>query len=85
MLLPLEPLKGCAVKLYGKCKSGHLSAVPISTGRPRKKSFGAFDYGDERVFWKIDCYDRTRTTGSPNPANAGVTHRVLTIMLAFEY
>ena len=47
--------------------------------------FGAFDYGDERVFWKIDCYDRTRTTGSPNPANAGVTHRVLTIMLAFEY
>lgn len=47
--------------------------------------FGAVEIEGEKVFWKIDYYDRTLTTGSPNPANEGLTHRVLTIMLASEY
>ena len=47
--------------------------------------FGAFEIDGEKVFWKIDPYDRTMTMGSPNPANDAVTHRVLTILLAQEY
>jgi len=47
--------------------------------------FGAVEIDGEKVFWKIDCYDLTLAEGSPNPANEGVTHRVLTVMLANEY
>lgn len=47
--------------------------------------FGAFDHDEQKIFWKIDCYDRDRQAGSPNPGNPAVTHRVLTIMLAQEY
>jgi len=47
--------------------------------------FGAVEIDGEKVFWKIDYYDPTLTTGSENPANAALTHRVLTIMLASEY
>lgn len=47
--------------------------------------FGAVEIEGEKIFWKIDCYDPTLTRGSENPANAMVTHRVLTIMLASEY
>ncbi|MEM9839501.1 MAG: DUF3768 domain-containing protein [Pseudomonadota bacterium] len=47
--------------------------------------FGAVEIDGQRVFFKIDCYDRTQTVGSPNPANPAVTYRVLTIMLADEY
>jgi Protein of unknown function (DUF3768) len=63
-----------------------------------ERDFGAI-YRDERgrwsamppgrvaqtVFWKIDCYDQALEWGSPDPADAGVTQRVLTIMLASEY
>lgn len=47
--------------------------------------FGAVEVEDEKVFFKIDCYDPTLTQGSENPANEKLTHRVLTIMLASEY
>jgi len=47
--------------------------------------FGAFDYRENRFFWKIEYYDKAREFGSPNPADPSVTHRVLTIMLASEY
>ncbi|WP_146345631.1 DUF3768 domain-containing protein [Falsiphaeobacter marinintestinus] len=47
--------------------------------------FGAVEIQEEKVFWKIDYYSPDLTAGSENPANEGITHRVLTIMLASEY
>jgi hypothetical protein len=47
--------------------------------------FGAFEYAGERLFWKIDCYNRALDAGSPDDADPTVTCRVLTIMLASEY
>lgn len=47
--------------------------------------FGAFDVAGERVFWKIDAYDKNLEYGSPDPSDPAVTTRVLTIMLASEY
>lgn len=51
---------------------------------------GERDFGDIQVFgtdllWKIDYYDLKLEFGSPNPADANVTTRVLTIMLEDEY
>ncbi len=47
--------------------------------------FGAVDIEGQRVFFKIDYYNPDCTAGSENPANEGITHRVLTIMLPSEY
>jgi hypothetical protein len=50
-----------------------------------ERDFGAFDYKGNRIFWKIDCYNRTLTGGSEDPSDPAQTKRVLTIMLASEY
>lgn len=47
--------------------------------------FGAFDYANEKIFWKIDYYTPDLKGGSPDPADPSVTRRVLTILLASEY
>ena len=48
--------------------------------------FGSFDYKDNKIFWKIDYYDRFNSCfASENPADPTVTNRVMTIMLADEY
>lgn len=47
--------------------------------------FGAIEYGDVRVFWKIDYFDATGTYGSEDPSDPTQTLRVLTIMLASDY
>ena len=51
-----------------------------TTERPR-----VCDDERERVFWKLDYYDRDLRFGSEDAANPAVTRRVLTIMLADEY
>lgn len=47
--------------------------------------FGALDLDGQKIFWKIDYYDRTLNFGSEDPADPAITTRVLTIMLASEY
>jgi hypothetical protein len=39
----------------------------------------------ERVFWKLDYYDRQMEFASDDAANPAITRRVLTIMLSDEY
>lgn len=50
-----------------------------------QRDFGAFDLRGQRILFKIDCYDPTLEFGSENPADASITRRVLTIMLAEDY
>ncbi len=47
--------------------------------------FGALEVEGERLFWKIEYFDRALTGHSLDPADPTVTTRVLTIMLAEEY
>lgn len=47
--------------------------------------FGSFDYKGEKIFWKIDYYDKNYQYLSKEPANPDVTNRVMTVMLASEY
>jgi hypothetical protein len=47
--------------------------------------FGAIEHNGQRIFWKIDYYDRNFEFGSEHPEDPGQTERLLTIMLAEEY
>lgn len=48
--------------------------------------FGAFELGGQRLFWKIDYFDkRDPDLGAEDPSDATTTERVLTLMLADEY
>ena len=62
---------GCVYQLGDGC---------WTTERPRVS-----DDERERVFWKLDYYDRDLRFASEDAANPAVTRRVLTIMLADEY
>ena len=50
-----------------------------------ERDFGKIYHDGEKVFWKIDYYNRTMDGGSEDPSDASQTVRVLTIMLASEY
>ena len=47
--------------------------------------FGAVEVADRKYFWKIDYYDKSMRYLSEDPADAGKTNRVMTIMCAHEY
>ncbi|MEO0909932.1 MAG: DUF3768 domain-containing protein [Pseudomonadota bacterium] len=50
-----------------------------------ERDFGWFEFGTERIYWKIDYYeDDQMEAGAENPLDPK-TYRVLTIMLAEEY
>ncbi|MEI7606098.1 MAG: DUF3768 domain-containing protein [Rhodospirillaceae bacterium] len=50
-----------------------------------ERDFGAVSEGGEKIFWKINYYDRNMAYHSPDPADPTLTIRLLTIMLASEY
>jgi hypothetical protein len=50
-----------------------------------ERDFGAVAVEGEQLFFKIDYYDQSLSYGSPDPADAALTRRVLTVMLAEEY
>lgn len=50
-----------------------------------EQDFGEVYAGGERLFFKIDYYDREMVGASPDPSDSEMTTRVLTIMLASEY
>jgi hypothetical protein len=50
-----------------------------------ERDFGAVAVEGEQLFFKIDYYDQSQSHHSSNPADAAVTRRVLTVMLAEEY
>lgn len=47
--------------------------------------FGSLEVLSNKVYFKIDYYDQSLEFGSPDPSDAALTERVLTIMLAEEY
>jgi len=51
----------------------------------QEHDFGSFEAEGQLIFFKIDYYDKDLTYHSPDPADAAVTRRVITIMLAEEY
>jgi hypothetical protein len=50
-----------------------------------ERDFGSLQLDGETIFFKIDYYDAAMEFGSENPADASITTRVLTIMLARDY
>ena len=47
--------------------------------------FGSFEADGQKIFFKIDYYEKSLTYHSPDPSDPSVTERVITIMLADEY
>lgn len=47
--------------------------------------FGAFEFLENKLFWKIDYYSHDPNYGSDDPSDIAKTLRVMTIMLAQEY
>lgn len=68
-----------------------IAAVRAFSGfTPKNDPWGEHDMAfltvdDQRIFFKVDYYDRDLCCHSPDPADPGVTRRVLTIALADEY
>jgi Protein of unknown function (DUF3768) len=42
-----------------------------------ERDFGGFEHQGEKIFWKIDYYDKSMKKGSEDPSDRGQTVRVL--------
>ena len=68
-----------------------IAPCPSGSGRVRdthpygEHDFGKIVHGHDTVFFKLDYYDLAMEFGSPDPSDAAVTTRVMTVMLAEEY
>ena len=51
----------------------------------KQHDMAGFDYKGQRIFWKIDYYDRNMQYLSEDPTDVSKMIRVMTIMLADEY
>lgn len=47
--------------------------------------FGAFEFHEHQLFWKVDAYDVDYALGSDDLTDLSETRRVLTIMLVEEW
>jgi len=47
--------------------------------------FGSFEADGQKIFFKIDYFDKNLKCHSPDPSDPTVTERIITIMLAEEY
>lgn len=50
-----------------------------------EEDFGSVTIRGHEIWWKIDYYDRFLGGGSPDPSDASLTRRVMTIFLPEEY
>ena len=50
-----------------------------------ERDFGTIHHNGNKIYWKIDYYDKALEMGSEHPEDPAQTTRVLTIMLAEEY
>jgi len=66
-----------AVQFYNKFDTG--------SDPHQEHDFGAIECGGDKIFWKIDYYDKSLQYGSPDASDPALTTRVLTVMLAEEY
>jgi len=62
-----------------------MSDFPEDSDPYHEHDFGSISFQGQTIFWKIDYYDTLLFGGSPDPSDAALTTRVLTIMLACEY
>jgi hypothetical protein len=51
-----------------------------------ERDFGAFDFQDQKIFWKIDIFDSAEMLYCAEaPDDPAKSYRVMTILLASEY
>lgn len=60
-------------------------AFDIDNDPHGERDFGDIELDGQSLFWKIDYYDTDMLYGSPDPADAELTRRVLTVMLTEEW
>ena len=51
----------------------------------QEHDFGKLEHKGEKIFWKIDYYDKSLRYGSEDASDETITTRVLTVMTADEY
>jgi hypothetical protein len=80
--------RNCLARLSGEGEGiAEILAQAELLAAVRRYAFkpGAFDLQGQRVLFKIDYYDMALEFGSDDPADASITRRVLTVMLAEDY